>query len=72
MALAGSDGTLEVEIRDDGRGFPPEVLRDSKSLGLIGMRERAVSAGGSIEFESAPGAGTTMRLRVAPSSGERA
>ena len=72
VLLAGSDGGLDVEVRDDGRGFPPEVLKDSKSLGLIGMRERAVSAGGSIEFESMPGDGTTMRLRVAPSSEETA
>ncbi len=59
-----SGGAFELEIRDNGKGFPLSILHEASSLGLIGMRERAGSVGGSIEFLSAPGDGTTVRLRV--------
>jgi len=48
-----------MKVRDDGIGFENnESLRGS--LGLLGMRERAMSIGGEIEIESAPGQGTTV------------
>ena len=59
-----SGGAFELEIRDNGKGFPLSILHEASSLGLIGMRERAGSVGGSIEFASKPGDGTTVRLRV--------
>ena len=34
-------------------------------LGLLGMQERATLAGGSVEIESSPGAGTTVFVRIA-------
>lgn len=54
-------GRLRAEIVDDGGGFEttPEKLR---SLGLIGMIERATLVGGEVHIISAPGAGTTVRL----------
>jgi signal transduction histidine kinase len=51
-------GTLRVRVSDDGKGFDPEVRTDG--FGLIGMRERAELAGGTLELHSAPGAGTTI------------
>jgi signal transduction histidine kinase len=59
-----SDAAFELEIRDNGQGFSSSLLHEASSLGLIGMRERAGSVGGSIEFVSEPGDGTTVRLRV--------
>ncbi len=59
-----SDAGLELEIRDNGQGFSSSRLHEASSLGLIGMRERAGSVGGSIEFVSTPGDGTTVRLLV--------
>jgi signal transduction histidine kinase len=60
-----SDGQLLLEVRDDGAGFEPAApgVR-SRSLGLTTMAERAKAAGGSLTIESAPGAGTTVRLEV--------
>jgi signal transduction histidine kinase len=54
-----------VEVRDDGVGFEPEraELR-SRHLGLTSMEERAQELGGELEIRSAPGAGTTVRLKV--------
>ncbi|HEX7300257.1 MAG TPA: sensor histidine kinase [Solirubrobacteraceae bacterium] len=56
-----SGGTV-VRVTDDGEGFRSGAR--VPGLGLAGMRERAVLAGGSLEVDSAPGAGTTIELRL--------
>lgn len=64
IRLEGDD--LLAEIRDLGRGLDPgdSALLDGRRLGLIGMRERADLAGGSLTIDSRPGAGTRVLLRV--------
>lgn len=58
-------GAEGVAVTDDGVGFDPgrAELR-SRHLGLTSMEERARELGGRLEVRSAPGAGTTVRLRV--------
>ncbi len=51
-------------IEDDGIGFDSQAQSESGSLGLIGMNERAVLIGGTIEIESSAGSGTTVFLHV--------
>lgn len=51
-------GSLRMRVSDDGKGFDPGARTDG--FGLIGMRERAELAGGSLELRSAPGKGTTI------------
>lgn len=53
------DSGLHLQVRDDGEGFDPEGPR---GLGLIVMRERAQSVGGTLRIESAHGAGTLIDL----------
>ncbi len=53
---------LYLQVRDDGRGAPPEALADPRSYGVMGMRERAVQFGGRLGIDSVPGRGTTVRL----------
>jgi PAS domain S-box-containing protein len=55
---------LIFEVRDNGRGFAPEEARARKSLGLVGMQERALLLNGELKLEGVPGAGTTMTLRI--------
>jgi two-component system sensor histidine kinase UhpB len=55
------EGTV-VRVADDGEGFASD--RVTAGLGLTGMRERAVLAGGRLEVSSAPGDGTTVELRL--------
>ncbi|HWQ33355.1 MAG TPA: chemotaxis protein CheB [Blastocatellia bacterium] len=50
-------------IEDNGLGFDPQALQN-RSLGLVGMRERATAVGGTLEIESAPGGGTTIFVKV--------
>jgi signal transduction histidine kinase len=66
LSLQGDDLVLRVE--DDGVGFEAELLTIGPErwphFGLAGMRERAESAGGSIAWESQPGSGTRVELRI--------
>lgn len=63
------DRTLQVIVEDNGCGFDVAALGDRsathRGLGLDGMRERLSLVGGSLEVESAPGAGTTIFARIA-------
>jgi PAS domain S-box-containing protein len=58
------------QVSDNGTGFDPEVAKARKSLGLIGMQERALLLNGEFKTEGAPGLGTTMTLTIplAPST----
>jgi signal transduction histidine kinase len=58
VSLALRDGSVELEIRDDGRGFDVPSAGPS-ALGLIGMRERAELLGGSVTIESGTGTRVT-------------
>ena len=51
---------LVLLIHDNGRGFDQTDPSLSKSLGLLGMRERAAILGGRVSISSAPGKGTTV------------
>jgi len=39
-------------------------IADARSIGLVGMRERAQAFGGNVEITSVPGGGTTVRVRI--------
>jgi len=76
LFIAG--GRLAISVRDDGRGFDLESVRqraaDGASLGLVGMEERMALAGGSFELRSAPGQGTVLlaTFPLAAAGNERA
>jgi two-component system, NarL family, sensor histidine kinase UhpB len=56
------DSGVELEVADDGRGFA--FAESEGGLGIPGMRERALLAGGELTIESRPDRGTTVRLAV--------
>jgi signal transduction histidine kinase len=53
-----------LTLRDDGCGFDAADPRFRWSHGIMGMRQRVRALGGRLELESAPGAGTTLRVTV--------
>jgi signal transduction histidine kinase len=58
---------LVCSIVDNGRGFDasaPSAHLHSQGLGLIGMRERVASLGGTFSIDSSPGRGTTQNIEV--------
>lgn len=60
------DGRILVSISDNGFGFNPEATARGEfpKFGLTTMRERASSVNGSLDIDSAPGAGTTVRFTM--------
>lgn len=57
---------VRIVIEDDGKGFDPEqaAIISRGHLGLLGMRERALRAGGSLEVTSRPGHGCRITLEL--------
>ncbi len=65
LSLEG--GNLMLCVQDDGCGFDVPAIRAhavaGRSIGVLGMQERATLIGGHLEIESAPGQGCILRLR---------
>lgn len=64
VSLKRIDDTLIVEVRDNGIGIKEGRIFDSKSLGLIGIRERVLLLGGEAEISGKPGKGTLVRVAL--------
>ncbi|MBI4671214.1 MAG: GAF domain-containing protein [Chloroflexi bacterium] len=65
VEFARQNGTLNIQIQDDGQGFDPAAIaRTTGHFGLAIMRERAASFGGELHIRGEPGVGTTIQLRV--------
>ncbi len=62
ILLSQDSEGINMEITDDGIGFDQQGYTDH--LGLLGMRERAVSVGGQLEIVSSPGNGTRIRVSI--------
>lgn len=54
---------LNIEVRDDGMGFDPAQI-GAGHYGLIGLRERVQLIGGTLNIESSPGQGTTLKAQL--------
>ena len=67
VTLREKDNHLDLEIRDNGKGFeaPTDMKRAAgQGIGLMGMRERAEHLQGSFSIRSVPHEGTTVSVRV--------
>jgi signal transduction histidine kinase len=62
VRVADRDGAIEVVVRDDGAGFDPH--RRSSGFGLVGMRERLALVRGTLDVQTVPGGGTTLRALI--------
>lgn len=68
IKLIADAGSVDAEIRDDGRGFELDstyarAVTDGH-LGLVGMHERVQMLGGSTQIESRPGGPTIISVRL--------
>jgi two-component system sensor histidine kinase UhpB len=63
LALQVREGRVELQVSDTGAGFQPAAI--SEGTGVLGMRERALLIGAELDVRSAPGHGTSVRLRLA-------
>jgi PAS domain S-box-containing protein len=68
VILERKPGSVGVIVEDDGVGFDLAAVAatgvHTRRIGLVGMRERVELLGGTLEVESAPGAGTTLFIRL--------
>jgi PAS domain S-box-containing protein len=64
VKLGRSENYFELEVKDDGRGITESQMRNSRSLGLLGMKERALLVGGEVSITGNEGGGTTVVVRV--------
>jgi signal transduction histidine kinase len=64
LRLRFRDSAVLIEIRDDGRGITSQEVGSARSLGLIGIRERAEMVGGTTRFEGIAGRGTIISVRI--------
>ena len=64
VRIAKQDGGLTLEVHDNGKGISQEQYATSRSLGILGMRERALLLGGELNICGAPGKGTTVSVRI--------
>lgn len=61
---------LVLDVQDNGRGITEAEMHQTKSIGLLGMRERAALLGGEIRLHGESGQGTTVTVRI-PRPGKR-
>ena len=68
VTLRDDADTLLLVVEDDGIGFDREAVaqraKRGEHLGLLGMTERARSAGGTIVLDSRPGSGSRIEVRI--------
>lgn len=59
-----TDSEILLTVGDDGIGVTEKTLRETKSFGIIGMRERVNDLGGTLDVSGRPNAGTTVSVRI--------
>jgi len=64
VKLDRSEKYFQLEVKDDGLGMTDSQMHNSRSLGLLGMKERALLVGGEVHITSKEGSGTTVLVCV--------
>ena len=64
IRLREEDDKLVLEVQDNGRGMTGRELSGTRSLGLLGMRERATMLDGEVNIIGRQGKGTTVGVRI--------
>jgi signal transduction histidine kinase len=64
VRLTADHRHIGLEVQDDGRGFDEEKIGSTRTLGLLGMKERTLVIGGEFEISSRPGKGTSIKILI--------
>jgi two-component system, NarL family, sensor histidine kinase DevS len=64
MAVTQRPDELVIEIADNGIGFDQTAVAPGRHHGLMNLRDRAVAAGGRLEIDTRPGAGTRLIVHL--------
>ena len=64
VSLGFLEKSISMQIEDDGIGFNEQMVRDKKTLGLLGMKERTVMIGGKYLISGRPENGTLVSVTI--------
>ena len=64
ISLAVEDGHLLLEVQDNGRGIDPADISNGRSLGILGMKERALAWSGDVTIHRLPQQGTAVAVQI--------
>jgi PAS domain S-box-containing protein len=64
IKLEQKNGDVSLHVQDNGNGIPKTKLSDPRSLGILGMRERALLLGGEVAIQGTRGKGTRVTARI--------
>ncbi|MBE7550263.1 MAG: sensor histidine kinase [Anaerolineales bacterium] len=64
VTLEETAAFLTLQVADNGRGMTASEIDSPRSIGLLGMQERARLRAGEVQFHGAPGQGTTVTVRL--------
>jgi signal transduction histidine kinase len=64
VKLTATPEFVTLQVHDDGRGIQTHEIAGLRSLGLLGMRERATRLGGTFNIRGAPGTGTMVTVSI--------
>jgi signal transduction histidine kinase len=62
--LAREKDAISMTVKDNGKGFDPQVLNTNNSLGILGMKERVAEMNGLFTISSSPKSGTCISTRL--------
>jgi PAS domain S-box-containing protein len=64
VSLKEKNGTLELRVKDNGKGIAKEKISNPRSFGLLGIRERVHLWGGNVMIRGVKGKGTEVEVRI--------
>jgi signal transduction histidine kinase len=64
VTLEETAAFLTLRVEDNGRGITENEIDSPRSIGLLGMQERARLRAGEVEFHGTPGQGTIVTVRL--------
>ena len=64
VTLSELNETVTLKVRDNGCGILPGEVSNLRSLGLLGMRERAMAWGGNVQIDGVSDEGTTVTINI--------
>lgn len=64
ISLLNHQSNIYLEIQDNGKGISQDQIKDFKSLGIHGMKERAIVFGGQVNIEGIAGKGTIVKVEI--------
>jgi signal transduction histidine kinase len=64
VTLEETAALLTLRVEDNGRGITENEIDSPRSIGLLGMQERARLRAGEVEFHGTPGQGTIVTVRL--------